>query len=175
MTRNLPAEQTSSTALIELPKPEADETALRYIGRLMEQLPAQTEDVINRIAENILSAEDFDSENELWESTGSNKVIGKSFRFDSVHPNPSDFADSPLPFYLVCKVVDMESGEESILTTGSVNICVSLVKAQLLGRLPAVADIVGPKRTPRSGHVPLHLRWHMAPAPVAAREEVIDA
>ena len=148
-----------STALVKLPDTLPDERPLQYVQRLMEMLPQATDDVVQGIAARILSAPTEAEENRMWDATGSKNAAGKRFVFHSVHAYPSDFEDSPLDYYLVCRVTDMDSGEKSVLTTGSVNICTSLVKAQVLGRLPWEAEIVAPKRTPKSGRVPLRLRW----------------
>lgn len=145
--------------LVGLPMPEAAETALTYMARIMEMLPQPEEDVIEKIAAQILMADSPMEENLLWDATGSSKVVNRSFIFHSVHIQPSDYDDAILPYFLVCKVSDPKTGEAGILTTGSTNICTSLVKAQLLGNLPWEARIVGPKRTPKSGRLPLHLQW----------------
>lgn len=148
-----------STALLEVLQPRENESNLVYMVRLMEMLPPATEDVIDSIAGRILAADSFEAENALWDSTGSKDAVGESFIFHSVHIQPSDYEEGVLPFFLVCKVTHCGTGERTVLTTGSTNICTSLVKAQLLRRLPAQAQIVGPRRTPKSGHVPLRLRW----------------
>jgi len=149
------------TALTSIHPLEQGETALAYVSRLMELIPNPDEDVIDKIAAGILGAINLEDENELWDSTGSQKCIGKVFTFHSVHIQPSDFEDAPLPYFLVCKVSDHETGEETVMTTGAVNICTSLVKAHMLGNLPAVAEICGPRRRPKSGRVPLHLKWYV--------------
>lgn len=155
----LPVATGQVTSLATLHPPEPGERGVAYVARMMELLPPPDDEVIDRIAESILRADAPSDENEIWESVGSRDCIGKRFIFHSVHINPSDFENGPLPWYLVCRVTDMSTGEETVLTTGSVNICTSLVKAQLLGNLPWEAEIVGPRRVPKSGHVPLHLRW----------------
>lgn len=145
--------------LVGLPTPDPTETALTYMARIMEMLPPQPEDVIEKIAAQILMAESPMEENLLWDATGSKGSVDKTFIFHSVHIQPSDHEDAVLPYFLVCKVSDPKTGEAGILTTGSTNICTSLVKAQLLGNLPWEAKIVGPKRKPKNGRMPLHLQW----------------
>jgi hypothetical protein len=156
---NLPAEQSAWTALTKLPAVEPDESALRYVARLMQLLPPQPDDVIDSIAAQILAAPTAAEENRLWDATGSRDVANRAFVFHSVHLQPSDYEDALIPWYLVCKVTDQETGEKRVLTTGSINIMTALVKAQMLGNLPWEAEIVGPRRTPKSGRIPLHLRW----------------
>lgn len=136
-----------------------EETPLRYVARMMELLPEPDEDAVSKIAAGILSADNLDDENELWDSTGSNKLLGRTFVFRKLTARPSDREDAPLPFFLVCMATDYETGEDTVITTGSVNICTSLIKAHLLGNLPAAAEIAGPRRKPKSGNIPLHLRW----------------
>lgn len=154
---NLPATQERSLALV-LPR-VADESPRLYMARLMEMLPPPGGDVIDKIIGQILNAPSPQEENELWDALGSQRAVGRRFIFRSVHIQPSDYEDSVLPYFLICRVTDCDSGEETVLTTGSTNICTSLVKAQLLGELPWEAEIVAPKRKPRSGKVPLRLRW----------------
>jgi hypothetical protein len=148
-----------STALVALPAIKPDETNLRYMTRLMEMLPPQTEDVIDRIAGQILGAATQYEENLIWDATGSKEAIGKRFVFHSVHLQPSDYDEALLPYFLVCKVTDLDTGEQTVLTTGSTNIMASLIKAQILGQLPWEGEIAGPRRMPKSGHMPLHMRW----------------
>lgn len=135
------------------------ETPLAYVARMMQLLPEPDEDAVNKIAAGILAADDLDDENQLWDSTGSSKLIGKTYVFQRLTVRPSDFDNAPLPFFLVCMATDYETGQETVITTGSVNIVTSLIKAHLLGNLPAVAEICGPRRRPKSGYIPLHLRW----------------
>lgn len=147
------------TALAELPGVEPDELPTRYVARIMEMLPPPSADAIEKIAAGILGAPSPGEENQLWEATGSRDLVGRCFIWHRVTAQPSDYQDAPLPYFLACEVTDKATGERTIVTTGSVNICTSLVKAQLLGNLPWEAEIVGPRRTPKSGHIPLHLRW----------------
>lgn len=153
----VPARRETGLAL--LPPATADETNRQYLIRLMEMLPDPDEDVVDKIIGQILEAGSPMEENQLWDATGSKNAIGKEFIFRSVHLQPSEYENGTLPYYLVCKVTDLESGEETVLTTGSVNIVTSLVKAQVLGRLPWQARIVAPANTPKSGRIPLKLRW----------------
>lgn len=150
---------TQFTALANLPKPTDDERPIHYLARIMEMLPPQSDDVVDRILDSILTAPTQMEENKLWDSTGSKDAIGKRFIFHSVHIQPSDYEDSPLPYFVIAKVTDLQTGEETVLTSGSVNIVTSLVKAQLLGNLPWEGEIRGPRRTPKNGRVPLHMLW----------------
>ena len=147
------------TGLAVMPPRVSDETNLAYLHRLMELLPPTPDDVIDSIAGRILEAETPTEENKLWDSTSSKDAVGKRLIFQSVHILPSDYEDSPLDYFLVCKVIDCETGEQTVMSTGSVNIVAALVKAQVMGSLPWEAEIVGPKRVPKSGRLPLHLRW----------------
>lgn len=154
--------QGTSTAIVGLPEVLAGERNIAYVTRLMDMLPPADEDVIDAIAGQILDAASMVDENMLWDATGSKDAVGKRFTFYSVHISPSDFAqeeDALWPYFLICKVMDHQSGERTVLTTGSTNIMVALVKAQILGQLPWEAEIVGPRKPTRKGRLPLHLRW----------------
>lgn len=154
-----PDDENQTTDLVALPAAEPGETNLVYVERLMEMLPPQSEDVIDAIAGKILASPTHAEENMLWEATGSKDAVGRRFIFHSVHLQPSDHEDSLIRYFLVCHVTDVSSGERTVLTTGSINIMVALVKAQLLGELPWEAEIAAPRRQPKNGRIPLHIRW----------------
>lgn len=156
-TAMVPANQF--TALTELPRPMDGERPIHFLARIMDMLPPQTDDVVDRILDQILMAPTQMEENKLWDSTGSKDAIDKSFIFHSVHVQPSDYSDGPLPYFIIAKVTDIQTGEETVLTSGSVNIVTSLVKAQLLGNLPWQGTIKGPRRKATNGRVPLHIMW----------------
>jgi len=147
------------TALAELPRPADAERPIHYLARIMEMLPPATGDVVDRILDSILAAPTQMEENKVWDSTGSKDAVGKRYIFHSVHIQPSDYDDGPLPYFIVADVTDATTGEQTVLTSGSVNIVTSLVKAQLLGNLPWEGEIKGPRRPTKTGHVPLHIMW----------------
>ena len=158
-TQQAPIEDGTSTALIALPARELEESNLDYVQRLMEMLPPPAADVIDAIAGKILAAGSMYEENLLWEGTSSKDALDRRFIVHSVSVQPSDFEDSPLDYYVVAHVTDLDAGERTVFTSGSINIAVALVKAQLLGQLPWECEIKGPKRTPKNGRIPLHIRW----------------
>lgn len=163
---------TSATALARLPEVEQSETNLTYLARIMEMLPQPAGDVIDKIAGQILAANSMLEENQLWEATSGRDLLGKELIFHSVHAQPTDFEESVLPYFLVCDVTIVATGERTVITTGATNVVVQLVKAQLLGRLPWSAWIVGPRRTPKNGHIPLRIQWL---AKVAGPADTTDA
>lgn len=152
---------TSYVRLNEMRPRQAGESAVNWVGRLMEMLPQPTEDVVDKITEALLASEGPADENAFWDegTTATRNALNRRFIFRSVHALPSDQPDSLLPFYLICRVTDPVSGEELLLNTGSVSIVTALVKAQLLGALPWEAEIVGPRRQTRNKRTPLHMRW----------------
>lgn len=161
-SENLPAERNQTTALVLLPDRQVEETTRAYVTRLIELLPPADDDVIERIGEQIFAAGNLAEENLIWDSAGAKDAVGKEFIFKSVHLMDSDFEDSWCPYFLICKVTDLETSENTVLTTGSESMVKSLVKAQLLGNLPAQARISGPRKGhTRKGRVPLHITWIM--------------
>jgi len=152
-----------------LPAQAPDMPASQYILGLMEMLPPQPGDVIEAIAQAILDAPNMQAQNAVWESTSSKDVVGKEYIWHSCHLQPSDYEDSWTPWYLVCKVTDLETKEDTVVTTGSFNLMTALVPAQVLGRLPWQGRIVGPKRgKTKAGRVPLHMMW------IAKVERIIE-
>ena len=148
------------SGLPALPAREADESTQLYAVRLMEMLPPPDEDVMERIGERIFASENMAEENAIWDSaTGSKDAVGRRFIFHSCHLLDSDYEESWSPYYLICKVTDRETGEGTVLTTGSENIVKSLVKAQILGDLPWEGEIVGPRKPTKKNRLPLHIRW----------------
>lgn len=172
LARTVPAPpaRTDNNILVRYPM-EPDERPFAYLGRLMEMLPPPPGDVVEQIMTQILDTESPFDENMVWDTLSSKDAVGRRFVFHSVHVQPSDYENSPLPFFLVAKVTDLESGEQTVLTTGSVNVVTSLVKAQLLGNLPWAAEIMGPRKPTQNGYLPLHIRWQ---ARVVENPEVID-
>jgi len=150
---------SASSAVAQVMAPEPDESVYQYLRRITDRLAAPGEDVSAKIAAQILDSGDFGDENAVWDSLSGKDAVGKVFRFNSLNVLPSDYEESKLGFFLVCQVTDMASGEDTVLSTGAFNVCTQLLKAFLLGNLPAVAEIVAPKRMPKSGKVPLRLRW----------------
>lgn len=144
---------------LALPPMTATESVPQWITRLMEMLPPPADDVADKIAAAILTAESPIEENMLWEgATSSKNLMGERFIFHSCHIQPSDQEDSRLPYYLICDVTNCGTGERGVMSTGSYNIVAALVKAQVLGQLPWEAEIVGPRRR-KENKLPLHLRW----------------
>lgn len=152
-------ERRSDGWLTKLPDKPVDMSPLGYLARLMEMLPEPTEDVIGKIAMQILTAGNKASENAIWDAVGSKDVVNQTFIWHAVHIHPTEFAEGLLPYFLACDVTDLSTGERTVLTTGSVNLCSSLIHAQLVGGLPWEGTVVGPRRPTKSGHVPLHMRW----------------
>lgn len=177
---------TDSTALVLWQQPgaltrihpvEQGEKPFAYIARLMEMLPPPSEDAAQKIAAEILNAVGPQGENMFWdgETLSSKNAEGRAFIFRRCFIHPTDYDTGPFPYFLAVEVTDLETGEDTVLTTGSANIVTALVKAQLLGALPWEGKIVGPRRKLRSGHVPLHISWMarvIEPEPEPEPEEV---
>lgn len=177
MSKSLAETPAQVTDLVRMPEVRADETPTTYLARIMEMLPEPPDDVVDKITAQILQAPTLEAENQVWDSTSSKNCIGRLYEFLSVHVLPSDQPDSRLPYYVVANAIDRETGEKTVVSSGSMSIVASLVKAQLMGRLPAVAEIMGPRRETKNKRMPLHLRWYVGSVLVstpAADGEVID-
>jgi hypothetical protein len=148
-------------ALARIAPPVEGEKPLSYVARLMDMLPPPSEDAAQMFAAEILNAGGPADENAFWdaETLSSKNAEGRSFIFRSCFIHESDHPEGVFPYYLAVQVTDLETGEDTVLTTGSANIVTALVKAQLLGALPWEGKIVGPRRQPKSGHRPLHILW----------------
>jgi hypothetical protein len=62
--------------------------------------------------------------------------LGIPMEIHSFTARPSDFENNAL--YFVIRAVDMTDGEQKILTTGSLNVCLQLCKLAKLGELPCI-------------------------------------
>lgn len=147
-----------STAIVRLPAKQLDETNTQWLQRLAELLPAPSEDVADRLVGEILGSPDMVNENMIWESTSSRELINHRFVWHGIAMQPSTESDG-LPFFLVCDVTDRATGEKKVITTGSLNLCASLIRAHFHNAFPWEGEIVGPRRPPKNGRMPLHMRW----------------
>lgn len=61
--------------------------------------------------------------------------LGVPMEIQSFVARPSDFENNAL--FFVVRAIDMSDGEQKVLTTGSLNVCLQLCKLAKLGELPA--------------------------------------
>lgn len=144
--------------ILALPGREDGESNFRYLERLMEALPEPEGDRGDELTGKILQSGSLQEENDVWESKSSKDLVGRRFIFRDILARPSD-SEGGLELMLVCFVEDPRTHEPDVVTTGSVNVCASLVRAKYLGQLPAEAEIRGPKREVKGSKIPLHLHW----------------
>ena len=120
--------------------PEADDDA--YVGIIRQLMGAQTAADLNAP----FSLEGLQG----WE--------GKAIVVNGIKRMPSDY-DSGLGLYLVCDITDPASGERKVVSTGSTNIIVQLVKAHQLGAFPVTCIPRFAKKPTANGYTPMHLEF----------------
>lgn len=148
----------ANTLMTPFPTREPDESNYRYLERMMEGLPAPEGDRGDELTGKILGSGSLQEDNDVWDSTSTRDLIGRTFVFHDVKVRTSDYTEG-LRYMLVCDVSDPKTGEKDVITTGAVNVCASLVAAKYRGDLPAEAEIRGPKRKLDDGKTPIHLHW----------------
>lgn len=117
------------------------------------------EDASERIILQLLAASDVSELNAPWDSASAEDLAGKRIRIDTITRQQSDFTDG-LQVYLVCKGLNLETGEKLVFTTGAISIVAQLVRAHFLGGLPAICELVIAERPTKKGYRPQHLKIH---------------
>jgi hypothetical protein len=115
------------------------------------------EEAYENIVLQLLGANDADELNAPWDTTGAEGLAGKRLKIESMTRRASDFAEG-LRMYIVCKGVNLESGEKFVWTTGGVSNVAQLARIHHLGGLPAIVEIVIADTPTARGNRPQHLR-----------------
>lgn len=123
---------------------------------MLAEVPDPPPDAAAAIVGAILSAQSVEDIDKPWDAEGMRDLKDRSLLVREVHKMPSDYAQG-LGVYLVCRVVTGESGEEKVVTTGSVSIVAQLVRAHTLGALPLLVIPREAKKPSRNGYLPMHL------------------
>lgn len=135
-----------------------DPQLLQQFQSMVMQLPSEEEGGSENIIRQLLAATSLDDLNKPWESTDAKRMKDHILRFNSVLRRPSDFKGG-LGIFLVCRVVDTNTGEDTVYTTGSISCVVQLVQAYLLGYYPFFAKVIVAERPTEQGFYPHHLEF----------------
>lgn len=146
----------SSTALAA-----SDPRALSIVAAyeaMLAQVPDAVDDGGLNILETIANAATLADLNAPWQSANIAAYNGERLLVRSLRKRPSDFAGG-LPFYLIIDAVVESTGEIVTVMTGSDDVVAQLVRAYVLGKLPArVIPRVAVKPT-AAGYYPQHLSF----------------
>lgn len=130
----------------------------RQFAEMATLIPAEKEGGADNILAAILSAQSWEHLADPWESTNAAALAGKRLLIRSLLRRPSDFRDG-LGIFLVVDSIDTATGEPNVWTTSSVAIVAQLVRAYVLGQLPAYAEVIVAKRPTEAGYRPQHLKF----------------
>src|SRR5262249_53464257 len=144
-----------------------DEGLLAMFARMATMIPAESDAGMERILAQVLNAEHWDELDAPWETSAVEAMAGKRLAFRRVERRPSDFREG-LGIFLVCHCAGVDTGEEIVVTTGSVGVVGQLVRAYALGAMPLVAEFVIAERPTRDGYHPHHLKVHGSLAKASA-------
>jgi hypothetical protein len=149
-----PAESDEPSGIVAVIDPE---TVQRFATMAMA-IPSEDGSGMDRIVDAILSADSWESLADPWESTNAEKLRGKRIIVRSLTRRPSQFRGS-LGIFLVVHSAWSSTGEDFVWTTSSVAVVAQLVRAYMLGALPAVVEMVIADRPTEAGYYPHHLRF----------------
>lgn len=104
----------------------------------------------------LLQATDVDGLNAPWDTSDAEKLANHRLKIESLQRRPSDF-NAGLGMYLVCKGVDLGTGETFVWSTGSVSVVAQLARAYFLGALPVIAELQISDTPTKNGYRPQRL------------------
>ncbi len=125
---------------------------------LLAQVPEADDDAYVGIIRQLLSAQTAADLNAPFSLEGLQEWADKAIIVNSIKRMPSDF-DSGLGLYLVADITDPASNEHKVVSTGSTNIIVQLVKAHQLGAFPVACIPRFAKKPTAAGYTPMHLEF----------------
>lgn len=117
---------------------------------------ADDSEAYEAIVTQLLNADGVDALNAPWNSDAAEHLNGHRLRIESITRRPSDYSEG-LGQFLVCKGIDMGTGEPFVLSTGSVSIVAQLVRAHYLKAFPVIAELVIADKPTKKGYRPQHL------------------
>jgi hypothetical protein len=112
----------------------------------------------------LLNADDLDQFNAPWDTSAASELAGDMLRIESMARRASDFAGG-LGLYIVCKGVNLRTGEPFVFTTGGVANVASLARIHFTGKLPAIVELVIADMPTANGYRPQHLKIHSLGVP----------
>lgn len=126
--------------------------------RMATLVPSEDGSGMERIVEQLLSAESWEELSDPWEASNAEKLRGKRLRVDSIMRRPSQYRGG-LGIFLVVKGVDLGTGEAIVWTTSSQAVIAQLVRAYAKKWIPCVCEMVIADRPTEAGYYPHHLRF----------------
>lgn len=123
---------------------------------MLEKVPEAGEDAYVDIIRQIAQAEDISQLDKAWQLEGLNDYVDTWLTITDMRRMPSDFVEG-LGFYLIVDATLNGNGKKVTVSTGSVNVCVQLLRAYTLSALPLIACPRKSVKPTRNGYWPMHL------------------
>lgn len=131
--------------------------ALDVLYPVLSKLVTLDEDPTPRMMQVMMDCASPAEWEDAFKARGLKESVGRKFRIRGVRASESNFKDSRSGWYLICDVVDLDSGEADVLTVGG-----NVAMAQVLGlvkhgNLPWDVQVVAKESPTRSGYTPINL------------------
>jgi hypothetical protein len=137
--------------------PVVSSATMALFAQMAVSIPeADDSEAYEAIVLKLLGATDVDGLNAPWDSNSAEDLTGYRLKIESIQRRASDYAGG-LGLYLVCKGVNMGTGEPFTLTTGSVSVVAQLARAWHLNGFPVIAELVIADTPTANGYRPQHL------------------
>lgn len=147
-----PAEESTALATV------GESASLVKLAELIGDLPSFTEDPTPRMVEFILNSDTPGDWEHLFNAANVKENTGKQVRINAVRAAESDF-QGRIPFYLICDVTWLKTGESGVMTCSSVVGMAQLINLHKRDALPADLEIVAKKKPTKKGFTPIHFRY----------------
>ena len=137
--------------------PVVSDATMALFAQMAVNIPeADDGGAYENIVMQLLAATDVDGLNAPWDTSDAEKLANHRLKIESIQRRPSDF-NAGLGLYLVCKGVDMGTGETFVWSTGSVSVVAQLARAHFLGAFPVIAELVISDTPTKNGYRPQRL------------------
>lgn len=130
---------------------------LAPLTQLLESLPTADEDPTPRMMQAIYESPDAQSWEDLFTAAHFKDHAGQRIRVHTFRPARSSY-QGHLPWFLVCEVTWLETGELDVLTVGSQMAMAQLLNCWKRNDLPHDFEIVRKDRPTQKGFSPMRLR-----------------
>lgn len=149
---------TASTAPGTDVVPVVSQQTMNLFAQMAVGIPeASDEGAYESIVTQLLQATDLDALNAPWDTTDGDRLAGHRLRIETIERRQSDYGGG-LGMFLVCKGVDMGTGETFVWSTGSVSIVAQLARAWHLQAFPIIAELIVADTPTANGNRPQHLK-----------------
>lgn len=140
--------------------PVVSPSTLALFAQMAVGIPeADDSEAYEAIVLKLLGATEVDGLNAPWDTSNGADLVGYRLKIESIERRTSDYAGG-LGLYLVCKGVNVGTGEPFTWTTGSVSIVAQLTRAWHLKAFPVIAELVVADTPTANGYRPQHLQVH---------------